>query len=1303
MPDAAPREREGRRRPLRLLLKALRWGFRFLALGVIIILALLHLLPFITDTSAVRGMAAEAIRRFLPGAVVRIETLRVAPLRKAVLRVRGFEIAPADAPQRPVFALAEGECLYVPAALLDGVVHVTSLSLRGARVRLERRDGAWNFAPLLGEGEEPFDFERLRLPLSVRLDAARLDDVELTVAFEDLVGLEVEAASVRGSCALAGLLEGGVELDFQCGPIAADLPGAALALPHGLEAALRARHRERRVALCGWATAAALEGDVGGHGRVASLPLRAGFGAELDVARQAVPQFGIELSVPDLVAVVGFGSVERGASWSLDGEGVAALDVGELRGILAPVAERFGASLSASGQALGTADVAGRFGAGPGEAAEVRVTGELASTGLDLAGEAGPVAADVSGLRLGAAGELGLRAARPPAGLCTMALRVMADRATAAGPQGAEIAGGPLDVHAAGRASLPALGATGLLAQVGEGEWRVAADGIGPVTVPVRAALRAEASELLDPREARIRLRELTGAAGGLLPAFGLRVDAAGYGRGGLSVAARAVADLDRLLALGQEAGLGAAGLSDLVSGSGAACGAVGLTGRLGRDGPEALRLVVDGRAGLASVAVKATGGGVGARRLHASGGLTCALGAGCLPRDAAWSGALDAEGLEAEGAWDAAGGGEPFSLRLKRVAAEAEGSVADAGLSQVEAKGHVAIAGLAASPVGVGPVSLEARGRLAANAPAGELEAGEVALVAPGLFDLSAPQFAVRGFGEEGVELEGRLRLLDLGRLADLARGLPHRQRLPALSGSVRAELRAEGRLPLAARLVAALVRGGSLPAFELFPLSAFYEREAPLGLRADVALADVSAILTDADGAAVGVEGLSGEAGLDVEQGDARGRLDLRLPLVRLPTAPVPLTDFRLAGEMALEGLNTLTLAPCTFSGLGGVVSAEASLRADGLGRLRRIPAPAELLTLLDAELAAGGRVAPGEVGVPGGLALDGELGCELEVALAAGEELTVAARPEFRGFSASLDDVFAVAGMDGGLSFAKSWSVLPPGRRRKPPLSRRVLEGAPVAEPPGMLGALPEFGTAADRLLSSGEGLSLRAVSVFGRDIMRHAAADVTMTGGRLSVPSFRLDLLGGRLVGAARFGPGSAGRQASVQGEFAGVELKGMLPADLRAFPGDSRINGSFSFGADIGATKDGAPRSPIKDISARLDVTQIGPAACDRALLALDPRGANPSIVSTRRALAVASPLRAEASLERGFVSLSVALQGLAAGLVTEYAVPRFSVAQLFEAAPVNRALSRGAAAFAALGVLDADRIEVSEEGAVRFR
>jgi len=67
------------------------------------------------------------------------------------------------------------------------------------------------------------------------------------------------------------------------------------------------------------------------------------------------------------------------------------------------------------------------------------------------------------------------------------------------------------------------------------------------------------------------------------------------------------------------------------------------------------------------------------------------------------------------------------------------------------------------------------------------------------------------------------------------------------------------------------------------------------------------------------------------------------------------------------------------------------------------------------------------------------------------------------------------------------------------------------------------------------------------------------------------------------------------------------------------------------------------------------------------------------------------------------VSLNVALSGLAPGLITEYAIPRFSVGQLFDAALVNRAFRRAAPALSAMDLLDAERIEVGADGSVGFR
>ncbi|MCK4374335.1 MAG: hypothetical protein KAX19_03365, partial [Candidatus Brocadiae bacterium] len=176
--EPSPQGDENRRKARRLCRKLLKWGFRIGASALIIVLLLLHLLPFITDTGLVKDLVARQMAGTLQGAHVRLETLRLAPLHKRLLLIEGLSIAPRERPDTPVLSVGTVECRWLPAALLGGGVHITALSVNAVRVDLRQEEGRWNFEDLLPpEEREPFRLAEFELPLDVRVDAATATDV----------------------------------------------------------------------------------------------------------------------------------------------------------------------------------------------------------------------------------------------------------------------------------------------------------------------------------------------------------------------------------------------------------------------------------------------------------------------------------------------------------------------------------------------------------------------------------------------------------------------------------------------------------------------------------------------------------------------------------------------------------------------------------------------------------------------------------------------------------------------------------------------------------------------------------------------------------------------------------------------------------------------------------------------------------------------------------------------------------------------------------------------------------------------
>ncbi len=485
------------------------------------------------------------------------------------------------------------------------------------------------------------------------------------------------------------------------------------------------------------------------------------------------------------------------------------------------------------------------------------------------------------------------------------------------------------------------------------------------------------------------------------------------------------------------------------------------------------------------------------------------------------------------------------------------------------------------------------------------------------------------------------------------------------------------------------------------LFPLAAFYRDNVPLTAKAHLTAADVTALERLSDTVQAGVRGLGADATVDLSAaGDLTAAVKATLPEAVFTPSPVPLKDFSAEGQLGLKGFDALALSG-DVSALGGTLTSSGKLSLSGLSRLPLPPRPADALRTLTLSAHAEGKLKPGELKVVEGLKSSGEMGGTLDASLEPGRELQVAVAPHVSDLSAGFRGLFSLQDLSGGFTYARRWPIVEAvAAGEGAGLSQRLIRRPTESAGPGIEQALPEFGTAVDALVNHFQGVSIASLSALGAQVVEGLRARLEARGSTFVVPQFSMRLLGGRTVGMTAFAPVRGGRELSAQGEFAQVDFRRLLPPDLQDFSGDSRVSGTFAFGALLGSP---TSTSPLKDVSARLDLTHIGSVALSRLLLALDPRSVNPSFVRLRQALSLAGPRTVEARLQRGFLSGRAELQGAAGSLVSEYAIPPFNITGLFGMKQVDDALRKAAPAMKALDLLDADRIELTEDGGVRLR
>ncbi len=1289
MTDDPRRSNEGGRRRGRWR-RAARWAL-FVALVLVMAPFLfLLLLPFITNTAPVRRIAEGAVSDALSGAEVRIGTLRVAPLRKRLLVLEDVTLARPERPDEPVLTLRAAECSWRPLELRRGLLHVTRLTADGAELRTHREDGEWDLLSLLPPPVERTEPGLPRLPIRLQIDLLSVTDARVEAFDPDGLQVSVADLHLEGHADLRDLLEGEGSLRMSTGLVTLEAGAAALESQAGSHGFVRLANNGGRVQGTVGLGTAELAGRIGPLARVQPFPLEVALGGEADLAGGGIHRLDGYVRagrfLDNRLALTPAGGSARG----LELVNRCFLDLAALGEVL----EDAGAlPLAPAGTVSLTTRIAGALDLGEGLAGPLDVKNELEVSGV---GDAAGWSEGVFGL-IRQVVQVSL--ASTPAGLAH--LEVLAGAASVGGEFGGGVsarAGGPFAALGL-QATFPVTSRMDGDLSLSAGALEVKSPEFGDVRLPVEVGFGVRADNWYEPGRGALRLEKGRFRLGGLLPGGWLEGRAAaGFSdvaaRGGLVLEAAEALELleglpapvrERLPAVAGRGSLGASfGLEVAAFPSGARCAAVRVggaadLGELGLRG-DSLRVALAEARGVVGADVRLAGASV----LH-----DIKIG-------------LDGRLAGLEGHLLAAATGEPTaSVALDRAEVDLRAGVSDPSAHGVTARMSAALKGAQAgllrpdgSVLQLTPLDARFAGDVETRPRAGDLILSDVTLLVPGQLEAELSALHLTGMGAEEVAVRGRLGLTDLQGLAGRAvAALPEAfpERMPELAGRAEGTLEVRGKLPVVDELLAAAVGGRRLEV-EWLPLRDFYRDRAPLEGEARLVVCDVAFQRGPAE-----AHGLAAEGNVQLRAGRAAGALELTVPAAHLLSSPVPLRDLRVDSSFSLRDFDVLEEAQLRVRGPGDAAEVVVALSADGLGMLEGMPTPAEILRGLSLKLRSTGSVRPDALA---GLDAAGALAWKAEGRLEPGNYVVFRIEPDLRGVSGLFGGLMSVTGLAGQAVFEKRWDIVEAGRE-VPSLSRDLLAPTPSLPGESLRARLRDFATAVDELLSRPQQLVLESLSVGDTRLLESLRLELTARGAALNVPRIFLRPLGGRLAGRLSVEPAEGGRELRLGGEFDGVDLRLLLPTDLRSFRGDATLAGNLSASALVapGVTD---VRNPLKEISGRVELTHIGPEALDRLLLALDPTGEQPAVVRARGALRLGSPRRVTARLERGFLSLTIELRGVARGLISEYTIPRFNVADAFISPAVADIFRRLEVTLRALDALDADAIEITPDGSVRF-
>ena len=1313
-------------RPSRVRI-VLKWICRVVFLLVAVVLFLVLSLPRITNLSPVRGAVARGISSRLNGGEVRLRTLRLAPLDGRLLEVRGLTLAPPGEPDRPVFLLREMTCRWDPFSLWRGTVCLTDVRVSGVRVRLEKREGRWNFMRLWSdEPSEPWpEIAALRLPVGVRLLGAAAEDIDVRVEKGALSRAGMQAGRARAYAWVDPNLRGEGRVWLGTESLQAQ-PGGPAQVGGTAEWATTGSLRREEADLVAVSLDTELT-DVRGilEQQAVEIPeMAAELGASLNLTDFSVPEGTARLGMGEVTSVRSEFRLATGDEWELEAETDGEVDLEAMGRLAGGTLELLGglgrfvtgaelAELSLGGRLVSDSHLRAEMTMDEGlpvrgrlenrallERVEADVQGSFSGAGEDPAS----VSATVRGLEgrheytleFSCADRLEVRTSESFSGSCGR-IAVAAGENGSFAVENAVVSGSATDRLADSleiELGLEARADTVLVEH----------PSLGRIGQPLDFSVSLSGQELLRPEASVIEIDRVEGRLGDVVSAMHLSGVIEGLGKKALSLDGSADMDLGRALELRE-------GLVEKLAAALSGVEAVGrmstdfeISGAVPDEAGEALRVA-------ATTSVQMEEAEVERGKLHAEvgeshlgGTVAFDVGPALAPEEIEWT----AKGrIRGAGADTVKGSGDVEQVRF-----DCAGTIGGPDYTELELRYEADLSGISATPAGEGPAE-QVRLAVPGVSTAGEarihplrgdfrLEGGVLRVTGEGrkTFEVSVPELAVGDFG--AAELRGKASL-EVREVAMLLALVPpaYAEGLPRAAGALHADLEFDGPLPLVKKMIPAHLHGEDqkqMPEIPLLPLERSLEALCPRQVEVGLRLDNFSFIHSLAPGKRMGAQNLGGRMRFARDGESLRTDLGLVGDQVMAPGHGKSLGRVALESRVELEGYDRLRVSQTSIRALDGAVSAGLEADVSGLSALREAPTVGWMLSNLNAGLRGDFAVKPDVLTelFPGWEG-SGEAGFEGEIELAGGRDVGVDFTGKLTDFALRAGEFFGVEGLNARMPFVKRWDLRRPGPGAGGPLAGRPAGGREGEAPAQSVWRRGGLDPGLGRLVEPDPDVAVDSISMGGKTLAQDIRLDARRIGAGVELSRVRLGILGGKVLGRMAGWATGEGMHVRMEAEYDGIDTRELLPERLTSFPGDSTLTGNARVGLDMEMSPGGRP---IKDISARLNVTRIGPRALDRALQALDPEAENPGIVRIRTKLALAKPRRVEVELERGFLRLGVDLYGVVANLVTHYSVPRFNIAGLLGrdlTETSSHLLARLRVLNPVLDALAADRIVVDEE------
>lgn len=269
--------------------------------------------------------------------------------------------------------------------------------------------------------------------------------------------------------------------------------------------------------------------------------------------------------------------------------------------------------------------------------------------------------------------------------------------------------------------------------------------------------------------------------------------------------------------------------------------------------------------------------------------------------------------------------------------------------------------------------------------------------------------------------------------------------------------------------------------------------------------------------------------------------------------------------------------------------------------------------------------------EIDLPGNYRIAGRVENELKIDVNPGESFQVEGKLMLHDFQFNQADKLSLQNITLKFPYRKKLYLSP------------VPEKEIVKTPVAIQGAFSSLG----RFSRTRNNLHIQRFEMGGVEA-QNIFADVVLKRDSFGAERFGMDFFGGGVGGALLLFSGPDNHIIQFSTEFAGIGFDSVMPQTYRTGNPEDTIAGNIKLTIYMDRRGENE-KVDLKRIDLRLRITHIGYNSLNQLLLFLDPQESNPSIISARDTLKLATPVMVDFQIAHGNLSLALELESKVLG------------------------------------------------------